>query len=125
MTKSKTPSEDPPADLFERAVQLSKELGIDWSGAGGGIYRYAPEGAAPVWRTYSEWAGTGAIVDIDAVSGQVVRVQEQDFERLGRLVMPEKFRPTEVEALAFLREKAETVGWSWPAVLIAEWDDDA
>jgi hypothetical protein len=113
-----------PPGLFERAVQLAQELGIHWSGAGGGIYRYTPEGDAPVWRAYSDWAGQGASVDIDAVSGEVVMVQEEDFERRSRLVMPEKFRPTEAEALAFLQAKAATVGWIWPAKLIAEWDNE-
>jgi hypothetical protein len=124
MTDSTTLPEQPPAGLFERAVQLAKDLGIDW-GPGGGVYCYAPDGAAPVWRTYSDWAGMGATVDIDVASGEVVRVQEEEFERRGRLDMPDKFRPTQAEALEFLHEKAERVGWTWPANLIAEWDDDA
>src|SRR5688572_1702400 len=63
--KREPPMEAPPG-LFERMVQLAKDLGIDWpGGGGGGVFYDAPKNAAPVWRVHSDFVGCGAIVEVD------------------------------------------------------------
>ncbi|HTU59350.1 MAG TPA: hypothetical protein VMF89_12965 [Polyangiales bacterium] len=103
---------------------MAKDLGIDWSDGGQGIYLHEPEQDATVWRVHSEFAGAGAIVDIEPATGRVVRIEEAYFERRQRAPIPLERRPSEQEAVAFLKEKAERVGWPWPDSVAASWDEE-
>jgi hypothetical protein len=118
--------DEAPAGLFERSVRLAKELGIDWPRGGGGIYRCQLDAGAEVWRAYSDWCGTGAIVDVDVSSGVVMHVQAREFDHIGcGLGLPAQLRPTEDEVLSFVRDSLDKLGWVWPPLLFGHWDEAA
>lgn len=121
-TRSKRPCAAP-AGLFERAVQLAQALGLDWSGAGAGVYRCELDHGQSVWRAHSDWGGTGTIVDIDVRGELILQVQAREIDHVGcGLRLPEHLQPSEAEVLAFVRAKLDVLAWPWPPLLFAHWD---
>jgi hypothetical protein len=122
---AKLPQSDADTDeLVAQARQWAARLGFAWSGPGG-AFRLECAGT-PHWHVYSEWAGMGVTVDIDAQSGEVLAIEDAPFETIGeRPTLPEALRPQTAEVEEFVCSRLADIGWLLEKPVNTRWDREA
>jgi hypothetical protein len=116
-------AEDPPVELIDRIKAVAAALGVYWGGLGGARRERLKDGRF-VWRVHDDWLGFGGYADVDAVSGELLHLEETGPEREGPpLIIPSHRVPDEHELIAFAREKFRQVGWNSPDAMAVSSDE--
>lgn len=82
MSKRSDPDDPPPDGLIDRVKRIALLLGLHWDGLGGAFREHLDDGSL-VWRVYNDWGGVGAFADVDAVTGELLRIETDEPEREG------------------------------------------
>lgn len=123
MSKRDDPADQPPDGLIDSVKRIALQLGFHWDGLGGAFRERLDDGRT-VWRVYNEWGGVGAYADVDAVTGELLRLEGDEPEREGAAVpIPDHLVPQEDELIAFARAKLAPMGWALPDPLVVVTDE--
>jgi len=118
MSKRSDPDDLPPEGLIDDVKRAALQLGVHWDGLGGAFRERLHDGR-PVWRVYNDWGGIGAYADVDALTGELLRLEDEEPEREGTAVpVPVHLVPSEGELIVFARAKLEAMGWLLPDKLV-------
>jgi hypothetical protein len=114
MSKARDASEPAPDSLIERVKSIALALGLSWYGHGRPVRERLDDGRL-VWRVHDDWIPTGGFADVDASSGELLRIEEGQPDREApEQTLPERLVPTDSELIAFARSKLLAIGWVLP-----------
>lgn len=118
----RTSSVPPPAGVEERVKHIALALGMLWDGMGGVHAEHLSDGR-PIWRVHDQWGGVGGSAVIDAVSGDLLSIEETPLDRdVDVLEIPAAYILSEAEALDYVRARLTALGWPVPAAMKVERD---
>jgi hypothetical protein len=123
MSKASKSEHPDPERLKQRARVAAKALDVSWDGLGGVFKEQAGDGRS-IWRVYEDWGCVGGSAVFDAVSEDLLSMEETPPDREGPpWPVPPHLVPSDEELVAFAREKLAALGWETPAAMATHWDD--
>lgn len=118
MSKAPDTPESAPDGLLERIKRAAQALGVHWVGLGRPTRDRLEDGRV-VWRVYDDWIPTSGFAEVDASSGELLRIEPGEPDREGpEWVLPEHLVPTDADLVAFARSKLLAIGWVLPDPVI-------
>jgi hypothetical protein len=72
-----------------------------------------------VWRVYDDWIPTSGFAEVDASSGELLRIEQGEPDREApERALPGRLVPTDADLVAFARSKLLAIGWVLPEPVI-------
>ena len=118
MSKAHDTSESAPDALLERVKSAAAALGLHWVGLGRPTRDRLDDGRV-VWRVYDDWIPTSGFAEVDASSGELLRIEQGEPDREApERALPGRLVPTDADLVAFARSKLLAIGWVLPDPVI-------
>lgn len=118
MSKAHDASEPAPDGLLEGIKSAALALGLHWVGLGRPTRDRLDDGRL-VWRVYDDWIPTNGFAEVDASSGELLRIEQGQPDREApEQALPGRLVPTDADIVAFARSKLLAIGWVLPEPVI-------
>src|SRR5262245_4441090 len=97
MSKVHDTSEAGPDRLIERVKGIAQALGLSWDGHGRPVRERLEDGRL-VWRVHDDWVPTGGFADVDASTGELLRIEQAQPDREApEQALPGRLVPTDAD----------------------------